>query len=133
MKNNKKIASSAIRQKGGKGIGAGEVVGIGATVAALGAAAYVLFGPNAKKNKKAIKGWAIKMKGEIIEKMEEAKEISEPVYHNIIDKVSAKYAKVKNMDPKDLEMVVAEVKKHWKAMMKDAKPKSKKKVAKAKK
>lgn len=116
-----------------KGIGAGEAIGIGATVAALGAAAYVLFGPNAKKNKKAIKGWAVKMKGEIIEKLEEAKEISEPVYHNIIDKVQAKYSKLKNIDPTELEEAVGEVKKHWKAMMKDMKPKTKKKVVSKKK
>ena len=117
-----------------KGLTGGEMIGIGATVAALGAAAYILFGKDGKKNKKAIKGWAIKMKGEIIEKLEDAKEISEPVYHKIIDQVQAKYAKVKNIDAADLELAVAEVKKHWKTMMKDAKPKPKKKAkAKAKK
>ena len=113
-----------------KGLSGGEMVGIGATVAALGAAAYILFGPEGKKNKKVIKGWAIKMKGEIIDKLEDAKEITEPVYHNIIDTVSAKYSKIKKVDPKDLEIAVAEVKKHWNTMMKNAKPKKK---AKAKK
>ena len=107
------------------GISAGTVVGIGATVAALGAAAYIMFGPDAKKNRKAIKGWAVKMKGEIIDKLEDAKEITEPVYHKIIDDVSAKYAKIKKVDPKDLELAVADVKKHWKTMMKDMKPKKK--------
>jgi hypothetical protein len=113
-----------------KGLSGGEVVGISATVAALGAAAYVLFGPEGKKNKKAIKGWAVKMKGEIIEKLEDAKEITEPVYHKIIDTVAAKYSKVKKVDAQDLELAVAEVKKHWKTMVKDAQPKKK---AKAKK
>lgn len=108
-----------------KGLSAGAVVGIGASVAALGAAAYIMFGPNAKKNRKAIKGWAVKMKGEIIEKLEDAKEITEPVYHKIIDTVSAKYAKVKNIDQKDLELVIGEIKKHWKTMVKDASPKKK--------
>ena len=108
-----------------KGMSTGEVVGIGATVAALGAAAYILFGPEGKKNKKVIKGWAVKMKGEIIDKLEDAKEITEPVYHKIIDEVSAKYAKVKKVDAKDLEVAVAEVKKHWKSMIKDSKPKKK--------
>ncbi len=116
-----------------KGLSGGEVVGIGATVAALGAAAYILFGPEGKKNKKVIRGWAVKMKGEIIEKLEEVKEISEPVYQNIIDKVSEKYAKVKKVDPKELEVAILDVKKHWKTMMKDAKPKKKAKVVKAKK
>jgi hypothetical protein len=115
-----------------KGLSGGEIVGIGATVAALGAAAYVLFGPDGKKNKKAIKGWAVKMKGEIIEKLEDAKEISEPVYQNVIDKVQEKYSKLKNIDPKELEETVSGIKKHWKAMMRDIKPK-KKVAAKAKK
>ncbi len=113
-----------------KGLSGGEMVGIGATVAALGAAAYVLFGPEGKKNKKVIKGWAIKMKGEIIEKLEEAEEITEPVYHKIIDTVSSKYSKIKKIDPKDLEKVVSEAKSHWKTMMKDTKPKKKAKVKK---
>jgi hypothetical protein len=65
------------------------------------------------------------MKGEIIEKLEQAKEITEPVYHKIIDEVSAKYAKAKNIDAKDVEIAVAEVKKHWKTMVKDAAPKKK--------
>ena len=108
-----------------KGITGGEMVGIGATVAALGAAAYVLFGPDAKKNKKVIKGWVVKMKGEIIEKLEEAKEVSEPVYHNIIDTVSAKYAKAKKIDPKELELMVSDIKKHWSAMVKNVKSKKK--------
>jgi len=115
----------AIKNVSKKGLSTGEVVGIGATVAALGAAAYIMFGPEGKKNKKAIKGWVVKMKGEIIDKLEDAKEITEPVYHQIIDSVSAKYAKVKKIDPKDLEIAVADVKKHWKTMMKDMKPKKK--------
>jgi uncharacterized protein (DUF2225 family) len=112
------------------GISAGKVLGIGAGVAALSAAAYVLFGPEGKKNRKVIKGWAVKMKGEIIEKFEDAKELTEPVYHQIIDSVQAKYAKLKNIDQEELDKVVAEIKKHWKALKKDAmgkKPKSSKK------
>jgi hypothetical protein len=96
----------------------------------MSAAAYVLFGPDAKKNKKAIRGWAIKMKGDIIEKFEHAKEVTEPVYHKIIDDAQAKYAKLKNVDASELEAVVADVKKHWKTMQRDMKPKAKKKVAK---
>lgn len=108
-----------------KGLSGGEIAGIGATVAALGVAAYVLFGPDAKKNRKAIRGWAVKMKGEIIEKLEDAKEITEPVYHSIINKVQSKYSKLKNIDPKELELAISDIKKHWKAMMKDKKSKPK--------
>lgn len=127
--NNKKSVIKKVSDK--KGVSTSAMIGIGAGVAALGAAAYILFGPNGKKNRKEIKGWAIKMKGEIIEKLEQAKEITEPVYHNIIDTVKAKYAKLKDIDEEDLEKVVSEIKKHWKAIQRDAMPKKKaKKVSK---
>jgi hypothetical protein len=96
----------------------GKTIGVVAGVAALSAASYVLFGPNAKKNKKAIKGWAIKMKGEIIEKFEDAKVLSEPVYNQIIDQVSKKYSKAKKIDEVELKATVSELKKHWKKMTK---------------
>ena len=60
------------------------------------------------------------MKGEIIEKFEEAKELTEPVYNEIIDKVQAKYSKMQNIDKKELEDVIAEMKKNWKAIKKDS-------------
>lgn len=115
-----------------KGLSAGAIAGIGATVAAVSAAAYLLFGPEAKKNRKAIKGWTVKMKGEIIENFEKAKDITEPVYNDIINKVSAKYSKIKNIDKAELDALVVDARKHWKTMMKDVKPKVKAK-AKAKK
>jgi gas vesicle protein len=114
-----------------KGISAKTAVGIGAGIAAISAAAYILFGPEGKKNRKAIRGWSVKMKGEIIEKFEQAKELTEPVYHQIVDSIKAKYAKLKNVDQKELEQVVTEIKKHWNTIKKDNAPKKKiKKVAK---
>jgi len=103
-----------------KGVNAKTVVGIGAGVAALSAAAYILFGPNGKKNQKAVKSWAVKMKGDIIEKFEEAKELTEPMYHEIIDNAKEKYSKLKNVDQAELDATVAEIKKHWKALKKEA-------------
>lgn len=103
----------------------GKAVAVGAGIAALSAAAYVLFGPEGKKNRKAIRGWAIKMKGEVIEKLENAKEITEPVYHDIVTKISEKYAKLKNVDQAELAKAVEELRKQWKNMVRDAKPKKK--------
>lgn len=121
MKNKKSQTKS-------KGLSKGQVVGIGVGVAAASLAAYVLFGPDAKKNRKKIKGWAVKMKGEIIEKLEETKEVTEPVYHEIVDKIKDKYAKIKGIDQGDIEEVTKEVKKYWKSMIKDIKTKSKPKT-----
>jgi hypothetical protein len=91
----------------------------------LTAAAYVLFGPDGKKNQKKIRGWAVKMKGEMIEKFEEAKELTEPVYHKIIDNVEAKYAKLKGVDKAELEATVKEIRKHWDALKKETHRKKK--------
>jgi len=113
-----------------KGLSAKAVVGIGAGVAALSAAAYILFGPDAKKNRKMIRGWAVKMKGEIIEKFEDAKELTEPIYNEIIDTVQAKYAKLKNIDPEELKNVVGDIKRHWKTLKKETTGKKIKKVGK---
>jgi len=103
-------------------VSAGAAVGAVAGIAALTAAAYVLFGPDAKKNQKAIRGWAVKMKGEMIEKFEKARELTEPAYHRIVDEVSAKYAKAKNVDQAELAAMIADIRRHWKRMAKGAKP-----------
>ncbi|MCX6747629.1 MAG: hypothetical protein NTW98_01635, partial [Candidatus Nomurabacteria bacterium] len=75
-------------------------------------------------------------KGEMIEKLEDLKEVTEPMYNKVVDDISSKYAKVKNIDQEDVNEVVGELKKHWKALAKDAKKlvkTTKKPVKKAKK
>jgi hypothetical protein len=108
-----------------KGSGVKTAVGVGVGVAALGAAAYLLLGPKGKKNQKAVKAWAKKMKGELVKEFKKAKNVTEPVYHNIVDKVHARYAKFEGVDKKELESLVKDVKKHWKVIAK-GKPKAKK-------
>lgn len=110
-----------------KGMSTGAKIGIGATIAAAGVAAYMLFGPEGKKNRKIIRGWSMKMKGEIIEKFEKAKDITEPMYHKIVDQVSEKYAKMKTVDKAELQALATELRGHWKSMTKGTKPKAKKK------
>ena len=92
----------------------GEVVAISAGVAAMAAAGYFFFGPSGEKNRKKMKGWMIKMKGEIIEKMEALKDVSEPAYHAIVEGVASKYASV--VDSAELDKIVKELKKHWKSI-----------------
>ena len=101
-----------------KGVSAKTAVGLGVGIAALGAATYLLFGPNGKKNQKLVRGWAVKMKGEIIEEFEKAKELTEPVYHNIVNKIESKYSKLKNINPEELKEAIEEIKKNWKRMQK---------------
>lgn len=101
----------------------GSKMAIGAGIAALTAAAvaYFLVGPHGKKNRKILKGWMIKMKGEIVEKLENVKEITEPVFNRVVDEVAKKYQKLKNISPADLEEAIHQIKGQWKSLAKESK------------
>ena len=51
---------------------AGKIAAAGAGIVALSAAAYLIFGPEGKKHRKDLKSWMVKMKAEVMEKMEQA-------------------------------------------------------------
>src|SRR3989344_8054467 len=94
---------------------------IGASLASLAATAYFFLGPKGKKHQKHAKAWAIKMKGDVVEKLEKVREITEPVYHEIIDSVSADYAKGMKAGKLEIEEVAKDLKKHWKTISSVAK------------
>ena len=93
---------------------------VGASLAGLAATAYFFFGPKGKKHQQHAKAWAIKMKGEVVEKLEQAKEITEPVYLAIIDTVTKEYKKGKRASQPEIEALATDLKKHWKTMSKMA-------------
>ena len=112
------------------------IVGVAAGLAALTAAGYFVLGPNGKNNRKAIKGWSLKMKGEVLERIEKLKEVTPEVYNSIIDEVSTKYGKVKNISADEVTEIALDLKKHWKAISRDLKAKeqgAKKKTTEVKK
>ncbi|HUD08541.1 MAG TPA: hypothetical protein VMQ48_00425 [Candidatus Saccharimonadales bacterium] len=93
---------------------------IGASLAGLAATAYFFFGPKGKKRREHAKAWAIKMKGEVVEKLEKAREITEPIYREIIDSVARDYKKGKKASQPEIAALAADLKKHWKTMSKMA-------------
>jgi len=112
------------------GVGAASIVGIAAAVAAAAAGGYFLYGKDGAKNRKKVKGWMLKAKGEILEQMEKGKDMTEETYHGVIDKVSQKYQAVKNIDPAELQQMTKELKSHWKSIKAQLSPKPKKKAVK---
>jgi len=100
------------------GMSAGSVAAVGAGVVALAAASYYFFGPEGKKNRNSLKGWMIKMKGEIIEKMEDAGDLTEEVYNKIVDTVAAKYVKAGKIGEMELRMFSDMLKTQWKGITK---------------
>lgn len=95
-----------------------KIAALGAGVAALATASYYFFGPEGKKNRDNLKSWMIKMKGEIIEKMEAAKEVSEEVYSKIVDTVAKKYAKSGKVGEEEIIAFAEVLKSQWKGITK---------------
>lgn len=121
------------KQKKDDGVSAGTVAAVGAGVLALAAGSYYFFGPEGKKNRGKLTGWMIKMKGEIVEKMENAKELSEDAYAAIVDSVAAKYLKSGKLAEMDISSFADMLKKQWKGFSKSASkgtPKAKKSAVK---
>ena len=89
--------------------------GVGLTAAAVAAAgAYFLYGSkDADKNRKTVKSWALKAKAEVLEKMEDAKKMSQDEYEDLVQAVAGTYAGVKGATKKDLGEFATEMKEHW--------------------
>ena len=121
------------KKEGSKG-NSSFALGIATTVAAF--AGYYLFGPEGKENRAKVKGWTLKAKGEVLEKIEKLEEVSEEKYHDIIDTVMAKYEKAKSTTEKETEKLKKELKsrfKHVKRDLKNAEKEVEKKVKKTRK
>jgi hypothetical protein len=109
----------AKKKEGGAGL-----VGLGlAALAASAAAGYFLYGKDGAKNRKKISGWMLKAKGEVLEKVEKLKNVTEEDYNMAITMVADKYAKVKGIDPEEVKAVTDELRKHWKSIKKHIEPK----------
>ncbi len=102
-------------------------IGIGLTAAAVAAAGtYFLYGSkNAVKNRKAVKSWMLKAKAEVLERLEDAKEMSKEEYEELINNVATKFSELKTASKVDIKGFKDEMKEHWKAIEKSAKPKKK--------
>jgi hypothetical protein len=110
--------AKAKQVKKNEGTSAGTIVAVGAGVIAVAAASYFFFGPEGKKNRHAMKGWMVKMKGEVIEKIEESKEMTEAAYEKIVDTVAAKYAKAGKISEAEIRLFAGLLKQQWKGIVK---------------
>jgi hypothetical protein len=97
------------------------VAGItGLTAAAVGT--YYLYGSkNAPKNRTQVKGWMLKAKGEVLEQLEGAQEVTESTYLSAIDAVARKYNQIKQVEPAELAAFVQGMKSHWAGIKKSVK------------
>jgi len=89
-------------------IGAG--IGV-ATLAAIGA--YFLTGKHGEKNRETVRGWMLKMKGEVLEKVEDLKNLKKEDYYEIVDEVAARYERLGRVSTSELKHLVDDLKGAW--------------------
>ena len=89
-------------------------VGVAAAAAVALAGAYFLYGKDGVKNRKKVKGWMLKAKGEVLEKLEQLERVTPKVYEDVVAGVMSRYKKLKSVDAKDLENLSRELKASWK-------------------
>jgi hypothetical protein len=103
-------------------------MGLAAAAAAAAAGAYFLYGKDGAKNRKAVKGWMLKARGEVMDRMEKLENVSEAKYREIVDTVIRGYKSAKNASPAELAAAAAEMKSHWNSIKKTIKKASKPKA-----
>lgn len=87
-------------------------MGIAALAAAAAGMAY-FYGKGGAKHRKALKGWMVKAQGEVLERVESMKDISQIAYDKTVNEVMDKYKKIKTVSPQELATLGAELKGHW--------------------
>jgi len=100
------------KHNNGKGLGIG--AGIAALTAAAAGAYYFYGAKHSAQHRKQMKGWMIKARGEVVERLENIKNITEENYNNAVNQVTDKYKKLNKIDPKELQALATDLRKHWK-------------------
>lgn len=86
--------------------------GVGlAAIAAAGT--YFLDGKRGAKSRDPIAGWALKMKGEVLEQIEGRKEIDEQAYRRLVDDTAQRYGRSQRVRASELKHLAEELKGAW--------------------
>lgn len=96
-------------------------IGIGLTAAAVAAAgAYFLYGSkNAAQNRKKVKSWTLKAKGEVLEALEKAEQITEAEYAALVAAAGEAYGTVQKATRGELKDFKTEMTEYWNKLQKN--------------
>jgi len=105
-----------MKKKKAMSTGSKEAIGLGvAAMAAAAAGAYYLYGSTeSKAHRRAVKSWMFKAKAEIMDEIENMKEVNESAYKQAVAKVAKKYKDVKGMDRQELAELANRLQGYWK-------------------
>lgn len=120
--NNKFHMAKKVTKKAG--MSGGEKVGIGVALSAAAVAAagaYFLYGsPSAANNRKKVKAWTLKAKGEVLEAMEKASKMTADEYQTLVNGIAAGYSKMQTVSKADVNDFKKEMMTNWHKVAKTA-------------
>ncbi|MFM2381774.1 MAG: hypothetical protein RLZZ76_541 [Candidatus Parcubacteria bacterium] len=95
-------------------------LGVGLTAAAVAAAgAYFLYGSkSAPKNRKTVKSWALKAKGEVLEALEKADKMTAGEFDALVAGVLGTYSKAQKISKAELADFKNEMGNNWSGLVK---------------
>lgn len=107
------------RKRTKKGGGEGFRLLAAAIVGAAGS--YWLYGAKeARKNRARVRGWMLKARGEVLEKLEGMQDVDKETYDRVVDRVKDKYARLKSTSTAEVRDFARELKSHWSEIVKEA-------------
>ncbi len=99
-----------------------KVIGTGIGLAALAAiGTYFLTGKKGADNRRAVRGWTLKMKGEVLEKVEDLKNLDKEDYYKIVDEAAKRYERFERVSSDELKHLTQELKGAWEHISKELK------------
>lgn len=108
----KKVASNTKKHMSKKKVVG---IGVGVTAAMLAAAGgYFLYGSkNAAKNRKNVRSWMLKAKADVLEGIENAKDLTKDEYEDLVEGAAKVYGKLKTVSKREVGDFKREMKSHW--------------------
>jgi hypothetical protein len=90
-----------------------KIVGAGIEMAVAAAGAYFLYGQRSAENRARVKGWVLKLKGEVLEELESMRTVDRQAFEALVERTAARYGRVKRVSASELKHVVGELKSAW--------------------
>jgi len=102
-----------------------KMIGAGIALAAIAAAGtYFLTGKRGEKNREKIAAWTLKMKGEVLEKMKNLKDVNKEAYYALVDEISDRYERVEKVSAAEMKRLKPELRSAWTHISKELKKKA---------
>jgi len=88
-------------------------------LAAGALAGYLFYGPAGAKNRKKLRGWMLRAKADVLDKMETSRDITQDTYEELVDTIMNKYRKLKRVNDDEVEALARELKRYWRHMKRE--------------